>query len=349
MLAGYDETQKSQSFIACLSGTPLEIALDHCTSYVAMRAALDVNYLKRGKQLEYRMELDNAKLRNGQTIEAFANYINDLASVLDAYKECHIGTGIDDYTKMTVLIRGLPFYIKSHVLYAEPSTFNEALEFARKAEAAFSRDDYKKKPNKSKTEQQSQNKTNERHDRNSKTYSSGSISKQKRYCTHCKRNGHTVDYCYDLKGKPKTDSMDVDKTDQVKSQDTDKIEENKKYNQINRPHMPVEISGKVVNALFDTGSGKSFISNDMLNLVQTAKLVKCSDKFISMSNDSLQVLGKAAIDIKLYGLSPSISCTQDLYVVEGMKYNVLLGIDFMKSQSIIIDTVQDAILAGSRK
>ena len=112
-----------------------------------------------------------------------------------------------------------------------------------------------------------------------------------------------------------------------------KIEETNK-----RVNVPVTISGRTANALIDTGSTLTHISENLSKLLKS-ELTESSQKFTLATSDSYsKSLGMCQVNLKLLGQEyKSSSFSVSATVVKNLITDVILGRDFMtQHQSIKI-------------
>ena len=123
--------------------------------------------------------------------------------------------------------------------------------------------------------------------------------------------------------------IDVVTTSLMENMEIDSIKVNE-----NRPMLPIKINGKTMMALIDSGSNMTLLSSDVID---NQEIGNSDVKLISASNSMLNVVGKAIVNVKLNGLSPSLTTEIDFIVIKDFKHKVLIGMDTIKKLGLKID------------
>ena len=297
------------------------------------KQALIKNYCSKGKYREFYQQLLDAKMKDGQQIEAFGRYLSDLCATLNGLARMEYGEPVQDNIKEHVFINALPKVISKQIklenITGFQECFNRALEIAAAIQWDYSIN--KRTSNTHNGKNHTNGNRNNSHNDNKSFQGKQPQSKGKEDkvvyppCTYCSKTNHSSDRCFNKNKKnTKSDSttnpahMDVDTiTDQLLSIEnrTDK-----------RPHLPIAINNTVTNALIDSGSTQSFVTKEFLKRCNVEyNTIRKPIKFISASNDTIKSLGTATVSCQLVGFSSAITTQLTFNVLDQFNHDILLG------------------------
>ena len=103
-----------------------------------------------------------------------------------------------------------------------------------------------------------------------------------------------------------------------------------------RPELPVDVNGKPVSALVDTGATDTVISktfSDYLSL----NIMPCHD-LLNSANCPLNIIGQAKVKLRLTGLSPSLSKDIVVKICTDVDTKFILGMDYLSDFGISVST-----------
>lgn len=107
-------------------------------------------------------------------------------------------------------------------------------------------------------------------------------------------------------------------------------------------YVSVMISGRRQNvlSLIDSGSSISLISNDLCKQMGLTPKFTNDIRAISVQGAELPIFGYVHLPIEIEGVSTTCPC----YVVDGINYRILFGIDMLQSHEAVIDCQQSVVV-----
>ena len=119
---------------------------------------------------------------------------------------------------------------------------------------------------------------------------------------------------------------------------------------VNAFGIPGSIEWLPINFFVDSGSSISLVSDEFFKQLQQSDksliLNKCDTVALSVTDDTLDILGKVDLKLQLYGLTRAdafVEYKQIFHVVRGIMYKCLLGLDFLQAYSALIDVDKHVI------
>lgn len=108
-------------------------------------------------------------------------------------------------------------------------------------------------------------------------------------------------------------------------------------------YIPVTIASKDVFSLLDTGSQVSFISPALFQTLKDSLTIEMMhsqySQAVGVGNEKHAILGATTLQIQL----ADAQFEHTFHILQGVKYNMILGLDFIKMHNLIIDHKHDTV------
>ncbi|GFU55809.1 retrovirus-related Pol polyprotein from transposon 297 [Trichonephila clavipes] len=103
---------------------------------------------------------------------------------------------------------------------------------------------------------------------------------------------------------------------------------------VDLPYVPILLNETFITALWDTGSEKSFISEEIYRKYFSYQpRQKTKDRVVTAQGAPCCHLGRVELQIRIRELQK----TWEFYILNNMQYQCILGIDFIKESKLTLD------------
>lgn len=116
--------------------------------------------------------------------------------------------------------------------------------------------------------------------------------------------------------------------------------------QADLPRIPVKIQDQTYLALLDSGAAATLISDSVYaNLINPPSLSASHIQLQSVTGNNLEVRGSSKLRLSI----GNQNFEQQLSVIKGMPYEVILGIDFIRDSRMVLNVAENVVEVGGQK